>query len=140
MSTLAGSLALRLEAQPLELFVVPEAAGCSVTEAEAQLIGEEHGHEQHGHEEHAEEGHEGHSEFHAAYVLTCADPDAFRQIDFAYFTVFPNGRELEVHLDEQYVLNKTRNERYGLRPLGDVLPIIEAGGIFAYAKQAGMLK
>src|SRR5213078_3147149 len=50
------------------------------------------------------------------------------------------GDELEVHLDEQYVLNKTRNERYELRPLGDVLPIIEAGGIFSYAKQAGMLK
>ena len=50
------------------------------------------------------------------------------------------GDEREVHLDEQYVLNKTKNERYALRPLGDVLPIIEAGGIFAYAKQAGMLK
>ena len=50
------------------------------------------------------------------------------------------GDELEVHLDEQYVLNKTKNERYDLRPLGDVLPIIEAGGIFNYAKQAGMLK
>src|SRR5438067_12630203 len=33
------------------------------------------------------------------------------------------GDELEVHLDEQYVLNKTRGERYELRPLGDVLPI-----------------
>jgi 3-isopropylmalate/(R)-2-methylmalate dehydratase small subunit len=50
------------------------------------------------------------------------------------------GDELEVHLDEQYVLNKTKNERYTLRPLGDVLPIIEAGGIFDYARQAGMLK
>jgi 3-isopropylmalate/(R)-2-methylmalate dehydratase small subunit len=50
------------------------------------------------------------------------------------------GDELEVHLDEQYVLNKTRNERYSLHPLGDVLPIIEAGGIFEYAKEAGMLK
>ena len=50
------------------------------------------------------------------------------------------GDELEVHLDEQYVLNKTRGERYALRPLGDVLPIIEAGGIFEYARQAGMLK
>jgi len=27
-----------------------------------------------------------------------------------------------------------------LKPVGDVLPIIEAGGIFAYAKEAGMLK
>jgi 3-isopropylmalate/(R)-2-methylmalate dehydratase small subunit len=50
------------------------------------------------------------------------------------------GDELEVHLDQQYVLNKTKNERYTLRPLGDVLPIIEAGGIFEYARQAGMLK
>ena len=50
------------------------------------------------------------------------------------------GDELEVHLDEKYVLNKTKNQRHDLQPLGDVLPIIEAGGIFAYAKQTGMLK
>ena len=50
------------------------------------------------------------------------------------------GDELEVHLTGGYVLNKTKNERYDLGPLGDVLPIIEAGGIFAYAKKAGMLK
>ncbi len=50
------------------------------------------------------------------------------------------GDMLEVHLDEQYVLNKTQGTRYELQPLGDVLPIIEAGGIFSYAKQAGMLK
>src|SRR6185369_15962682 len=43
------------------------------------------------------------------------------------------GDELEIHLDEQYVLNKTRNQRYELKPLGDVLPIIEAGGVFNYA-------
>ena len=50
------------------------------------------------------------------------------------------GDELEVHLDQQYVLNKTKNERYELNVLGDVLPIIEAGGVFNYAKKAGMLK
>ena len=51
------------------------------------------------------------------------------------------GDELEVHLDEGYVVNKSKNnERYGLKPLGDVLPIIEAGGVFNYAKAAGMLK
>ena len=50
------------------------------------------------------------------------------------------GDEVEVHLDEQYVLNKTTGKRHELRPLGDVLPIIEAGGIFEYAKRAGMLK
>jgi 3-isopropylmalate/(R)-2-methylmalate dehydratase small subunit len=50
------------------------------------------------------------------------------------------GDELEVHMDEQYVLNKTQNVRYDLKPLGDVLPIIEAGGVFDYAKKTGMLK
>ena len=50
------------------------------------------------------------------------------------------GDELEVHLLDGYVLNKTQNTRYSLHPLGDVLPIIEAGGVFNYAKEAGMLK
>jgi 3-isopropylmalate/(R)-2-methylmalate dehydratase small subunit len=50
------------------------------------------------------------------------------------------GDELEVHLDEQYVLNKTTGKKHSLKPLGDVLPIIEAGGVFNYARQAGMLK
>ena len=50
------------------------------------------------------------------------------------------GDELEVRMDEQVVINKTQNTRHKIKPLGDVLPIIEAGGVFAYAKQAGMLK
>ena len=50
------------------------------------------------------------------------------------------GDELEVILAEHVVVNKTKNERYKLKPLGDVLPIIEAGGVFNYAKKAGMLK
>ena len=50
------------------------------------------------------------------------------------------GDELEVLMDQQVVINKTKGERYTLKPLGDVLPIIEAGGVFAYAKKTGMLK
>jgi 3-isopropylmalate/(R)-2-methylmalate dehydratase small subunit len=50
------------------------------------------------------------------------------------------GDELEVHLNDGYLLDKTTGKRHDLRPLGDVLPIIEAGGIFDYARQAGMLK
>ena len=38
------------------------------------------------------------------------------------------------------VVNTTTGKRFELRPLGDVLPIIEAGGIFTYAKKSGMLK
>jgi 3-isopropylmalate/(R)-2-methylmalate dehydratase small subunit len=51
------------------------------------------------------------------------------------------GDELEVHLLENYLINKTRGgERYELRPIGDVLPIIEAGDVFKYAKKVGMVK
>ncbi len=50
------------------------------------------------------------------------------------------GDELEVHISDGYVLNVTRNERYDIQPLGDVVPIIEAGGVFAYAQEQGMMK
>jgi 3-isopropylmalate/(R)-2-methylmalate dehydratase small subunit len=50
------------------------------------------------------------------------------------------GDELEVHLLDGYVINKTKNQKHELRPLGDVLPIIEAGGVFNYARQTGMVK
>src|SRR5687767_10188559 len=50
------------------------------------------------------------------------------------------GDELEVVLADKVVINKTDGKRYKLKPLGDVLPIIEAGGVFNYAKEAGMLK
>ena len=50
------------------------------------------------------------------------------------------GDELEIDLQKRVVMNKTRNEQYQLKPIGDVLPIIEAGGVFEYAKKAGMLK
>ncbi len=50
------------------------------------------------------------------------------------------GDELTVDLDKLTVTNNTRKETYALNPVGDVLPIIEAGGVFNYAKLAGMLK
>ncbi len=36
--------------------------------------------------------------------------------------------------------NLTTGEEYRLNPLGDVAPILEAGGVFSYAKRVGMLK
>lgn len=89
-------------ARPLDLFVLPEAAACSVTQASAGLESEEE-HEVHAdhaedgdHEEHGEEA--GHTEFHAEYTLTCAEPTALTEITFAYFDAFENARELEVQV------------------------------------------
>jgi 3-isopropylmalate/(R)-2-methylmalate dehydratase small subunit len=50
------------------------------------------------------------------------------------------GDELEVRVKDLVLINRTQNTQHKLKPLGDVLPIIEAGGVFAYAKEAGMLK
>ena len=36
--------------------------------------------------------------------------------------------------------NHTSGQTHQLKPLGDVKPIIDAGGVFDYARQAGMLK
>jgi 3-isopropylmalate/(R)-2-methylmalate dehydratase small subunit len=49
------------------------------------------------------------------------------------------GDELEINLSQNLAINKTQNARYELRPPGDVLPILEAGGLFPYARKAGML-
>lgn len=107
----AVDAALAVLERPLELFVMPEAAGCTLAEAHAALEADEHAHEEdHDHEEHAEEFHEahdadhddhaegGHTEFHAEYALDCASPSDLSQIGFAYFDMFPNAREIEVQL------------------------------------------
>ncbi len=114
--------ALSALSAPLDLFVMPDAAACRVVEAAAELEGGgEHGHEDHaaehdeqghdenGHEDHAEEKHDehghddhadaaGHTEFHAEYTLNCDNPDALREITFAYFDAFPNALEMEVQI------------------------------------------
>jgi hypothetical protein len=104
---------------PLDLFVMPDAAGCSVVEAQAELERED-GHDDHGddghdsgsHGDHAEEGHgdhgdedhadhaneAGHTEFHAEYTLTCDTPDALTEMTFAYFEAFPNAQEVQVQI------------------------------------------
>ena len=101
---------------PLALFVLPEAAGCSIVEASAGLEreeehdehGDEHADDEHGHDEdrhdedeHADDDHadeSGHTEFHAEYLLNCAKPSAITGIDFAYFGSFPNALEVEMQI------------------------------------------
>ena len=50
------------------------------------------------------------------------------------------GELVEVDIDACRVTNLTTGQSFSLRPLGDVRPIIEAGGIFRYAERAGMLR
>ena len=50
------------------------------------------------------------------------------------------GDELRIELDKNVLFNVTTGEAWKLKPLGEVAPILEAGGMFAYAKKVGMLK
>lgn len=50
------------------------------------------------------------------------------------------GDELTLDVARAVLRNLTTKEDYQLKPLGDVGPIIEAGGLFPYARQQGMLK
>lgn len=49
------------------------------------------------------------------------------------------GDMLEIDVVGSKLHNKTTNDTWDLQPLGDVKPILEAGGVFAYAKKTGML-
>ena len=64
---------------------------------------DEHAHDDHAHDEdeHAHEAHsdeERHTEFHASYILNCAEPDAISDITFAYFDRFEGALDLTVQI------------------------------------------
>ena len=50
------------------------------------------------------------------------------------------GDELSLDVASSTLRNLTTGETYVLKPLGEVAPILEAGGLFPYARKVGMLK
>lgn len=50
------------------------------------------------------------------------------------------GDEVEIDVVRSVLRNRTTKEDWPLKPLGDVVPILEAGGLFPYARKVGMLK
>jgi 3-isopropylmalate/(R)-2-methylmalate dehydratase small subunit len=50
------------------------------------------------------------------------------------------GDKLVIDVTAGKLTNTTSGETFELQPLGEVGPIIEAGGVFPYAKRVGMLK
>ena len=50
------------------------------------------------------------------------------------------GDLLRIDLSASELQNLTTGDRWPLQPLGEVAPIIEAGGLFRYAEKVGMLK
>ena len=50
------------------------------------------------------------------------------------------GDELQIDAAAGTLSNRTTGEIWKLKPLGEIAPILEAGGIFPYAHRVGMLK
>ncbi len=67
------------------------------------------------------------------YLLPCESP-------VPLVTEIKTGDELEVEIEKGELRNLTTGKSYKLNALGDVKPIIDAGGVFAYARKSGMLK
>ncbi len=50
------------------------------------------------------------------------------------------GDELRIDVAGSLLRNLTTQEDWPLKPLGEVAPILEAGGLFPYARKVGMLR
>jgi 3-isopropylmalate/(R)-2-methylmalate dehydratase small subunit len=50
------------------------------------------------------------------------------------------GDSVMIELEKNILLNNETGEEFDLRELGSVLPIVEAGGIFEYARKNNMIK
>lgn len=66
------------------------------------------------------------------YLLPC-ESDA-RLVD-----EIRTGDDCSVDIEQGVLTDHTTGKTFSLKPLGDVKPIIEAGGVFAYARKSGML-
>ncbi len=52
---------------------------------------------------------------------------------------FTTGEDVTIDFENNQLINHTNGKTYQLQPLGEVGPVIDAGGIFAYARQTGMI-
>jgi 3-isopropylmalate/(R)-2-methylmalate dehydratase small subunit len=53
--------------------------------------------------------------------------------------VLKTGDQVTVDLDAGTVVIKGTGQTYAFKPLGDVRPVVDAGGLFNYARKTGMI-
>lgn len=53
---------------------------------------------------------------------------------------FTTGDVAELDIGESRLVNRTTGKTYSIKELGAVAPVVEAGGIFAYARKSGIIK
>ncbi len=53
--------------------------------------------------------------------------------------IFKTGDLATVDIDANTITHQGTGKTYSLKPLGEVRPVVDAGGIFQYARKAGMI-
>lgn len=53
--------------------------------------------------------------------------------------IFKTGDVVRVDLDAETITLISTGETHSFKPLGDVRPVVDAGGLFNYARQTGMI-
>lgn len=61
------------------------------------------------------------------------------EVDTKICDRFQTGQIATLNFDHNTLTNETTGEVFHLKPLGEVKPVIDAGGLFAYARATGML-
>jgi 3-isopropylmalate/(R)-2-methylmalate dehydratase small subunit len=54
--------------------------------------------------------------------------------------IFKTGDMLEIHVEAAQLIHVPTGKTYSLKDLGAVAPVVEAGGIFPYARKTGIIK
>ncbi len=54
--------------------------------------------------------------------------------------VFQTGDQAEVNISAGQIRHVPSGRCFSLKPLGAVAPVVEAGGLFAYARKSGMIR
>lgn len=65
------------------------------------------------------------------YPLELAEAGAWKECK--------TGDIITVDIGNSVMINHTSGKEYKLKPIGDAGPVVEAGGIFAYARKTGMI-
>lgn len=62
------------------------------------------------------------------------------EIDTRLCEELKTGDEVTVDLENDVLTYHGTGKQYNLKPIGEAGPVIDAGGLFEYARQTGMIK
>jgi hypothetical protein len=104
---------LRVRTRMREMVLFDPSLGCTLAATEVHAGGDDHGHD---HDADAKSG--GHAEVHGEFALSCERSPAGKDIRFAFRTVFPAIRSVQVQLlsDDRQDGRRIEGDRGTVRP------------------------